>query len=252
MEDIKEQIQEQPTQETQEVAQEAPQVSSAKEDLKAANLATMRQKLEQESYARQQAERRNQELEKYLQQQTQPSSPQPIVENDDDLGDPEDYVPVKKLKKFTNKQSESDKRVAKLEQEIAVLKASNQINSIKDYNEVVNTANLETLARLYPEDYKGMIENRDLGGQAKMAYNMIKNYGILDTVPALKQTEHLKAVEKKIEQNKQKPPAAGQAAPTSSSPLTQFGRYDADGRLILSEKEKDAVYAQMRQKQGYR
>jgi hypothetical protein len=74
---------------------------------------------------------------------------------------------------------------------------------------------------------------------------MIKNYGISQ----VRTEANYKAIEKKIEINRNKP-TVGAMAPSSSSPLSKFSRYDADGRLQMTEDDAKRIQADMRRKMG--
>lgn len=216
------------------------------------NLTLMRRKLEAEEQARKQAEARAAEIERRLQSYNQPQ--QKEVDPDDIVDDPDDIVDNKRLhkttKKITGKLSETEKRILELQQRLETFEATAAVREIQDFNEVVTEDNVKTFARLYPEDYESMMANPNPKAKLRTAYNMIKNYKISDVSPILKQTEQIKAAEKKIESNKSKPSAAA-AVPVSSSPMTKFGRYNEEGRLILEEADVQRINREVRRKLGY-
>lgn len=136
-----------------------------------------------------------------------------------------------------------------LQQRLEISEAKSEINALKDFDEVVSKDNIKTFARLYPDEYNTIMASPNLRTRSKLAYNMIKNYGIAEASPLLKQTEEIRMAEKKIEINKTKPATAA-SAPASQSPLTKFGRYDADGRLVMTDEDAKRIQAEVRRKMG--
>lgn len=246
MEDIKENTIETAVQE--QVEQQAP-APAPQENLAAQNFAMMRKKMEAAEQRARQAEERAAELARKQQSYNHPQ--QILTQDDEDIDDPEDIVVNKKLKKttakFKSELSETKSALNEMRQEVAYLKAQTTMASLSDFKEVVNDENLKTFASLYPEDYETMMANPNPQAKIKTAYNMIKNYGIVQATPILKQTEQIKAADKKIEANKIKPGVAA-SAPVSNSPLTKFGRYNEDGRLILTDEDRDRINAETRRK----
>jgi len=217
-------------QETQEISQEPTQQRT---DYAKNNLIALRKKLEQEEEARKQAERRAEEAERRYEGRTQQVAPP----NDDDdfIADPDDYLQAKQFiphsKKIKSKQKEHDDEIKNLKERLAIFEAKTEIDQIKDFNEVVNTENLKTLARLYPEDYEVMNTHNDLRKKAKSAYNMIKRYGIIDY--------QVDQAEERMEKNKKKPGNAGTAAPQQpQTPLSRLGDYE---RRVLTESDRDRI-----------
>ena len=209
----------------------------------------MRKKLEAEESARKIAEQRAQDLERVMQgyQQSQPVAQQ-AVEEVDDLGvDNEDYVQAKHVKtsnkKISKKISIAEQKLAEIEQRLSYMQAKVDTSSLKDFEEVVSDENLKTLAKLYPEEYETLRMNQNMSAKSKVAYNMIKNYGIMEGV---KSTNRLADVEDKINQNKQRPQAASNAAPQQpQTPLTRLGDYD---RRIMTESDRDRIMAEVERK----
>lgn len=181
------------------------------------NLVNMRKKLEAEERARKELERKLAELERNKQTYEEPAQPQP-----------------------------DSKKLYELEQKLAHMEAEREIEKLKDFNEVVSDENLATFARLYPEDYATLLANPNMKAKAKTAYNMIKNYGISQKTPVLKQAEAIAAVEKKIEANKAKPGTI--SATPSATPLSKLGRYNEEGRLILTDQDAERINAEVRRK----
>jgi len=202
------------------------------------------------------AERRALEAERlvkqYAEQQAAAQSVhQPMtIEESDDIGvDNEDYVQAKHIKtsnkKISTKVSAAEKRLLELEQKLAYFEAKVDTDSIKDFNEVVSDENLKTFAKLYPDDYQTMMSNPNLKSKSKTAYNMIKNYGIMD---ANRSVSHALDVEQKLSQNKQKPQASSNASPQQpQTPLTRLGDYE---RRTLTEADRDRIMAEVERKKA--
>jgi len=229
-------------------------VEESKEDKVKQNLIAMRKKLEAEEYARKELERQLEEAKRnQMQPQYQHAQNQPEEEEE---GDPDDFVPQKALrkttKKFGSQLSEAQQKLKQMEDKLAYLEAKAELDAIKDFKEVVTDDNIKTFARLYQDDYETVMANPNLKGKAKTLYNMIKNYGITSAAPLLKQAQTIKAVDNKIEANRLKPGAAA-SAPISHSPLTNASRYNSEGRLILSEEEARRINLETRRKiDGFR
>ena len=182
------------------------------------NLINMRKKLEAEERARKELERKLAEIEKQKQAYQEPDD-EPVY----------------------------NRKIQELENKLSNLEAQQEIERLKDFNEIVTDDNLATFARLYPEDYATLLANPNMKAKAKTAYNMIKNYGIATkATPALKQAETIAAVDKKIEQNKLKPSTI--SASPAASPLSRMGRYNEEGRLILSDADAERINREVRQK----
>ena len=215
----------------EQLEQAAPIKEAPVEDKVQQNLIAMRKKMEAEEYARRESERK--------------------TEEEEELGDPDDFVHNKMLqktnKRFTSKLSESEQKLKALEQKLQYLEAKSELDSIKDFKEVVTDENVKTFARLYQDDYETVMANPNLKGKAKTLYNMIKNYGITSAAPLLKQNHAIKAADNKIESNRMKPGVAA-SAPMSSSPLVNSSRYNSEGRLILTEEDAQRINAETRRK----
>lgn len=226
------------TPQIQEVSQSQP--------TKAENhLYSMRKKLEAEEEARKAVEKRNQELEAAMRTyQQQPSSAQ----EEDDLGvDNEDYVQAKHIKtsnkKLSRKLTATEQRIQELEQKLNYFEAKVDTDTLKDFDQVVSDDNLKTFARLYPDDYQTMMMQPNLKVKSKTAYNMIKNYGILDMANNVIDS---RITEDRLTKNKQKPQAASNASPQQAqTPLTRLDDYE---RRILSDADRDRIMAEVERK----
>ena len=180
----------------QAVVENQPQTTvqlDEKQALAQNNLTMIRKRLDEEEKLRKIAENRAAQLEKEVSKVRQ-SEPE-----DDDI-------------------DENVKRVAYLEERLNKMEVESVTTKLANFSELVTDDNLATLQRLYPEDYEVIRHNPDVKARAKMAYNMIKNYGIAST--------QAKVNNEKIEENKKKPTAASLGAPqTPSTPLSRLDEY---------------------------
>lgn len=206
------------------------------------NIVMMRKKLEAEEAARLAAEKRIKELESnsvYASNRAQLSS-----NNDtdgDDIGaDPDDYLQVKHFKKNTSriqtKLSESERRLQELNDRIERYEAQASLKEITDFDDVVTTDNIETLKRLYPEDWETAMSNPNLKNKAKTMYNMISKYGVAP--------QNTKANEDKINKNKSKPSVPGSTGQTAHTPLAKLNDYD---RKTMTEEDRERILARLEQ-----
>ena len=221
----------------QEVKQEspAPSESSLHTSTVENNLVALRKRLESEEAARKAAEKRALELEQRSQQVSSQSQPVPVEEEDIQI-DNEDYVQAKHIKsstkKLKNKLSATEQKLVELEQKLSYMQAQREVDALPDFYKVVNDDNIKTFARLYPEDYESMMANPNLSSRSKTAYNMIKNYGIIQKPDTSSQEEKLIATQFK-------PKAAASVSHQSpQTPLTKVGDYE---RRVLTEADKDRI-----------
>ena len=225
-------MEEQITQATQPVEQP---VQEAPRDRAAENLIAMRRKLEQEEKARVEAERKAAEYERMLQGQQQSQATHVHDDEDDDLGDPESYIEAKKVKKMAKKWkdelTETKQRMEAMEQRYQMLEAQGASSSLNNFQEIVTHDNVQTLARLYPDEYQSMMMNPSMAARSKMAYNMIRNYGIA--------ADKIKESDDRIAKNKAKPQAAALGSPqTPQTPLTALKDYE---RRHMSEDQAKEI-----------
>lgn len=233
-----------------ESQQSQPQEQVQSQPSKSDNLLNaMRRKVDE---AEKRAANAEQLAQQYMQQQAA-QQPQPIVQSQeevDDLGvDNEDYVQAKHVKtsnkKISKKISVAEQKLAEIEQRLAYMQAKVDTSSLKDFDEVVSDDNLKTLAKLYPEEYETLRMNQNMSAKSKVAYNMIKNYGIMDGVKSANRSLDL---EDKISQNKQRPQAASNASPQQpQTPLTRLGDYE---RRTLTESDRDRIMAEVERKKA--
>ena len=230
---------------------EQPVVNENKERIARENFVAMRRRLEEEEALRKKAEQRALEAEeRAAQRSAHENTPQPDID-EEFLGDPDDVAynktVQKTFKKTASKISKTEQELQELKQRLEIFEAKSEIDALKDFNDVVSKDNIQTFARLYPDEYQTIMAAPNLRSRSKMAYNMIKNYGISETSPLLKQAEDVRMAEKKIELNKQKPTTS---AGISASPMKTLGKYDADGRLVLSDEDRDRINKEVMRKLG--
>ncbi len=236
---------------------EAPQVQEVdrnKED----NLIRMRKKLEAAEEATREAQKRADEAERRrpYNNETQPEKLDSSMLHDDSIDiEDEDYVQAKYLKKNAKKVDTKLKsiedRLEQLQQENAILRAEKATDKKAKFDEIVSPENLKTLARLYPDDYECLMSSNNLKSKSVTAYNMMIRYGIADDPEKeSKKIEALKAIDNRIEDNKLRPGSSANAK-VSASPLINASRYDSDGRLVMTDADRDRINRSMRQKMGY-
>lgn len=183
------------------------------------------------------AEKRIAEMERYLQQQ-QPKQQQPQV----DLNlDDESFVEAKYVKQIMRELQETKKQVQEVSQKSFQSTAELKLKSQNpDFDSIVTEENIRELANQHPEDYATLMANPDLYSKGKTAYNMIKEYGIL---------EKYDKVDKKIEENKNKPRSAGTTSgQVADTPLSKIGEYD---RRVLTKENKERLFAQVQEAKKY-
>lgn len=205
-------------QETQQEAQEAPQVSHAEQ-----NWRQVRQELEQMRYEKQR-------LEEMLRQQHAPKQEEP----EEDMGDPSDLVTKAELKKYAEKLAK--KQVEKLLAEREHHEREREKNSapaklkqkFSDFDQVVTPESLQKFAQQDPElaESLGMLAS-DPYKQGIAVYKALK----------AQQPQKTQAPERKIE----RPPVSSSAAPKSSSALSNANLF-ANG---LTPELKEQLYKEM-------
>lgn len=226
-----EQYTEQPQAPVIQETQQEEKIESNKEY----NMRMMRERLEA-------AERRNLEFERIIQQnmnQNQPSQKIELVDEDDDLElDDDSFAEGKHLKKTYNKVNKKINELKKLHQQTQVQTIEMQLrNKYTDFDNVVSTENLEKLKQDKPFLYKSIISNPDLYEKGQAAYDIIKNSVFYS------EKNKYEDVDKRIEQNKNKPRSIANVAPqTGDTPLAKVGDYD---RRILTEERKAEIRRQV-------
>ncbi len=216
------------------------------DQIKSDNLAAMRKRFDEAERRTAEAERRATEAEKWRNEsQISKFDPQELPDDPFDAEDDE-YIQAKQYKSASKR---TDEKLKKLEQTIAILQAEKATEKLADFNDIVTNDNLKVLSSLYPHDYKSLMSNPDFDSRSISAYNMMVRYGIADVKKEIKREEQIKAVEKKIQINTSRPASSAQAF-VSSSPLSNASRYDADGRLNLSESDAIEINKRTRAKMG--
>ncbi|CAB4184535.1 hypothetical protein UFOVP1478_11 [uncultured Caudovirales phage] len=194
------------------------------------NLRIMRERMES-------IEKENQEYKRILQQQQQP------VEEDEDLNiDDDSFIEAKQYKKHIKNIQKDLKETKKLLEENskknAMANAQVLLKSqFNDFDTVVSEENLKKLSDTQPVLYRTLLASSDIYDRGYSAYAMIKNSNII------KNNSQYSDQDKRLEENKAKPRAIGNASPQSGdTPLSKVGDYD---RRILTEERKDQLRKQV-------
>lgn len=181
------------------------------------------------------AERRADEAMKYamsLQQQQQPKQQyQPEPEDDySDIGlDDDGLAEGKHLKKVL-------KEMRELKKEMHAYKSKSTTENVEvrlksqypDFDQVITNDNLQTLTSMNPELAEMISHTPDMYKRAKLAYDMVKQYGIHKSAPEAPKYEAEKAVAQK---NAAKPrPLASVSPQQGDSPLSKANAF-ANGSL---------------------
>lgn len=212
-----------------EQVQEAPREKPVKESTKEYNLRVMRERVEA-------AEKRAQELERYIQTQTQNAQPQqraPQVEEEDIAVNDDDIIDGRSFKSHLKKvERKYEQKLQQFEQKAVASLAEVELKAKHDdLHQVVNDENVRTFAMAYPEDYASMMSNPDPRSRIKTAYNMIKNYGIAEG----NKPQPPAYTANRLETNQAKPKSVSTAvAQTAETPLTRLGDYDR--RILTKER----------------
>jgi hypothetical protein len=221
---------------TNEPSQE--QIQESKRD---ANARALREKAEY-------AERRVRELEYQLQQNMlhQKGNKIQLVEEDDEDDfhiENDKYVEGKDLnefKKYVKKIKQENKQIKQQFSEYAQKNEESQAElrwrtRFNDFEAVVNKENLHKLQMQKPELFSIITSSSSaLYDKGLAAYEFIKNSGILNN--------DYEDIDRRIDQNKQKPRSASTVAPKhSESPLSTVGNF---GRRVYTDAQKDEILRQ--------
>lgn len=223
---------------------------------KSDNLVQMRRKLEAAEEQIKESNRRAEEAERRSiyknEAQITHFDPEQLPDDPLDMED-EDFVQAKYVKNSTKKMNsrlqETTNEIKELKEAIAVLRAEKATDKMTDFDNVVSKDNLKILQSLYPDEYEVIMSSNNLKSKSVVAYNTMLKYGIAEAKGALKQVETLKAIDKRIDDNKSRPGSLA-AARQSTSPLTNASRYDSDGRLTMTDADRDRINKDMRRKLG--
>lgn len=135
---------------------------------------------------KEQLERENRELKKYVESQMQKDS---SSQEDEDFGvDDDDYVEGKVVKKLY-KQLNSLKRT--YEQEKIASIPEKLRGKFSDFDQVVTVENVEKLKNSEPELYQSITSGKDLYAKGVSAYKTLKAMGIVKTDPYIAQKEQV-------------------------------------------------------------
>lgn len=198
-------------QQTEQVAQPAP--APEKPNLTEINIHAMRKKLEAEERARKEYENRAAQAERAL-------------------------AELKAREAETSYVDEDKQELEMLKARLNQLEVEQATSKMSDFNELVTDENLKTLQRLYPDEYQTLTYNPDVKSRAKVAYNLLKNYGIVES--------QNKKNQERIQENMKKPSAASLGAP--QAPETPLAKLDDYGRRILTDEERDKIMKEVARK----
>lgn len=237
---------EEPTMEVQSQAQESPELDGNEdveeeviqdvitETPQQMNFRRMREELDM-------AKRERDEARHYAMQMNQPKqqAPQPEPEDDySDIGlDDDGLAEGKHLKKVLKEMREMKKELHSYKQ-----KSYEDTTQIKlttqypDYNKVMTTENLAMLENANPELAEMIMNTKDPFKSRKLAYDMVKQYGIYKDSPVKAQNfDSEKAIAQK---NAAKPrPLASVSPQQGDSPLSKANAF-ANGNLSKDMKEQ--------------
>ena len=226
---------EQYTEQPQAPAVQETQQEEKIESNKEYNMRMMRERLEA-------AERRSIELERMIQQNMNPNQQSQkieLIDEDDDLDlDDDSFAEGKHLKKTYKTVNKKINELKKLHQQTQLQTIEMQLrNKYNDFDSVVSAENLEKLKQDKPFLYKSIISNPDLYEKGQAAYDIIKNSVFYA------EKNRYEDVDKRIEQNRNKPRSIANVAPqTADTPLAKVGDYD---RRILTEERKAEIRRQV-------
>lgn len=220
----------------EDVAQAAP-VESSKEH----NLRFLRERAEK-------AEREREELMRYMmnmQQQQQPVQKQVQPQEPEEFSlaiDDESLMEGKHGKQMAQKIALLEKKLNNYEQQIK--KNDQQTiemrlqNQYPDFNKVVTQDNLVRLRQINPDLADTILANNDQFKQAKLAYDMVKQYGIYQNQETIVEQALAK-------RNINKPRPLTSISPTQSdSPISKVNAF---ANAPLSKEVKQSLYEEMLQ-----
>jgi len=172
------------------------------------------------------AERRLQELETQRAPQSQ--------EDDDFDVDDEGLVEGKQLKKYA-REAKIDFKQTK--QQLEALNSAYAEMRLKakypDFDQVVTPENVKKLSEVDPVLYRSMMANPDLYEKGEAACKLIKSFVMAEKYPEQ---------DKRLQDNRAKPRAAGTSGQTADTPLAHVNDYD---RRVLTEERKEQLRRQV-------
>lgn len=207
--------------------QQAP-VEQPKETQKEYNMRVLRERAESERKAREAAEKRIKELES---QQGNYSAPQSTQSQDFSLGiDDNEVAEIKHVKQLLEaERKRNDERIQQLQRQAELDKADAILKSkYADFEQVFNKENMETLKMVQPSLYNSVISNRDPYSLGDAGYQIIKNFGLVDSPITQEAPRSAAPKPKNIS-------AASMGPQTVDTPLARTGDYD---RRILTEDDR--------------
>lgn len=222
--------------------QQSTPPTSAIEDKKALNFRRMRERIEQ-------VERENLEYKRrlatpvYEQKQIQPVA-SPEIDEYDNIPD-EELIEARHFKKLKREVKEIKNQISSVSSTAQHASVSTGVTELRqkfsDYDQIMTSANLDMLEKLYPEEAEAILYHPNKVAQRQMAYNRIKQFGI---------NESYNDVDERLAQNRDKPKtAASVGAKSSESPL---GSVDNYGRRTLTEADKERIRRQVAAAKMYR
>ncbi len=223
-----------------EIAEQVVQEVEEKRDAESTqqyNMRMLRERAERAEKAL--AERERQEAYKSSQQHqpyqpTQPAHRNEEVKEEESFSiNDDDIMEGRHIKKYSQSVAKEIKslreELKKQQQYQQQQQAVQRIQSaMPDFQSIVNEESIKNFAAIYPEEYQSIGHIPDDYGRAKLAYTLIKSYGLNET--------HAPEQTRRIEENRNKPKASSASGGQSStSPLSALGDYD---RRTLSEDRK--------------
>jgi len=190
------------------------------------------------------AERRTQELENMMRQNTNQQTTAPRMQPEDDAIDIQDdtYIEGKHLKKYVNslrkELQETKKQHNDFMQQSELHNAERQLKAqFNDFDRIVSPENLRKLSQQKPALYRSIIANPDVYDKGYAAYEVIKSAGF--------GINEYESQDRKMADNRNKPKSAtssSSGAQTADSPLTHISNYD---RRVLTEERKEQLRRQV-------
>lgn len=185
------------------------------------------------------AERERDDAMRYAMQFQQPKQQAQAAPEDDysDIGlDDDGLAEGKHLKKMMKEMREIKKELhtykAKAIEDTTIIKLKTQFN---DYDKVMTSENLSRLEQANPELAEMIMNTPDRYKQSKLAYDMVKQYGIYSDAPKAPTYDNEKAIAQK---NSAKPrPLASVSPQQGDSPLSKANAF-ANGNLSKDMKEQ--------------
>lgn len=213
---------------SQEITQESQEVQKPND--KEYNFSQIRKQLEQERYARQQAEEEAAQLKRSLENRN-------TVPDDDDTDEP--YVDHKKLnKKFANFEKNMESKIEqKAEQKARMMldeeKKNSYLRENADFNQVMSSDIVQKFADSHPKLAEAILKMPDGFERQKLVYENIKSLGID------KPTQKQPSIQEKIDQNRRSP--YYQPSGVGTSPYESSGDFSPAGQQSAYKKMRDLI-----------